>query len=258
MSETPSSAEETHKTSRRGEPQSSSSAAPSGAIDTPEEAEAARHAYDPSKYDRPSVTVDILIFTVRRNRLEVLLVRRRHWPFEGMWAIPGGFVNPEEDLETAARRELREETNVTDVAVEQVHTFGAPHRDPRTRTISVAYFAFVPPGTSSQAGDDAAETRWFPMDDLPPLAFDHADILGYTRSALHERLGCAPMGQVLLPKAFPLRDYLRVAEAIVGREVDRAAVRKRLLASGILKRVGQTAGAHSLYRFTQSADHGGE
>lgn len=218
-------------------------------IDTPEEAEATRRAYDPNKYDRPSVSVDILVFTVRRERLEVLLVLRRHWPYEGMWAIPGGFVNSDEDLETAARRELFEETAMRDVTLEQVHTFGAPHRNPATRVISVAHAAFVPPDTLSRAGDDAAETCWFPADDLPPLAFDHADILAFARQFFRERLGCAPVGKALLPEEFQLRQYLDVAAAIAGQPFERQAVRKRLLASGILARAGYTPGGHVLYRF---------
>lgn len=222
-----------------------------GAIDTPAQAEESRRAYDPRKYPHPSVTVDIVILTVRDQRLDVLLVKRRHWPFADMWAIPGGFVEAEEDIETAARRELREETAVTNVAVEQFHTFGAPHRDPRERTISVAHVAFVPPDTSSQAGDDAAETRWFPMDALPPLAFDHADILARARVALRARVGCAPVGQALLPLTFALHTYLRLLAAIAGQPFDRAETRKRLLANGVLTRVGTTPGAHPLYQISK-------
>lgn len=224
----------------------------SGAIDTPEQAAEARRTYDPGKYQHPSVTVDVVILTMRDDRLDVLLVKRRHWPFEGMWAIPGGFVEPEEDIDSAARRELHEETAVTDVVVEQFHTFGAPHRDPRGRTISVAHLAFVPPETSSQAGDDAAETRWFPLDALPPLAFDHADILAEARAFLRARVACAPVGRVLLPATFTLRTYLHVLGAIAGQPFDRAEIRKRLLANGVLTRVGATAGAHALYQFASN------
>src|SRR6185437_12212027 len=110
-----------------------STANPEDHIDTPTEASAARQSYDADQFERPSVTVDVVILTVRERRLEVLLIKRKHWPYEGMWAIPGGFVNPKESLEDAARRELNEETGVHDVYLEQLYTFGDPDRDPRTR-----------------------------------------------------------------------------------------------------------------------------
>src|SRR5215831_15346710 len=103
--------------------------------------EAQAHGYDPSKYERPSVTVDVVMMSLRQGDLHVLLIKRRSWPFEGMWAIPGGFVNMNESLETAAKRELGEETGVEDVYLEQLYTFGDPGRDPRTRVITVVYFA---------------------------------------------------------------------------------------------------------------------
>src|SRR5436853_7812402 len=109
----------------------------------PQTAEARAHHYDPSKYDRPSVTVDVVMMSLRRRDLQVLLIKRRSWPYEGMWAIPGGFVNIDESLETAAKRELQEETGVQDVDLEQLYTFGDPGRDPRTRVINVVYFALL-------------------------------------------------------------------------------------------------------------------
>src|SRR6476646_1397791 len=99
--------------------------------------------YDASRYPRPSVTVDVVIFSTQSNDLKVLLVQRKGQPFAGMWAIPGGFVRMEEDLLDAARRELSEETGLHDVYLEQLYTFGEPHRDPRTRVITVAYFALI-------------------------------------------------------------------------------------------------------------------
>ncbi len=128
-------------------------------------------------YPHPSVTADVVIFTRREDDLQVLLIKRGHPPFEGRWAIPGGFVEVGESLEEAARRELEEETGVRDVHLEQLHTFGDPDRDPRGHVITVAYLALVPPATPTRAGDDAAEARWWPARDPPPLAFDHAGIL---------------------------------------------------------------------------------
>ena len=125
---------------------------------------------------RIHVTVDVVIVTRERSP-QVLLVRRKHPPFKGKWAIPGGFVEPDEDLEVAALRELREETGVTSVRIEQLRAFGAPGRDPRGRTVTIAYLASLASPRSARAGDDAADARWWPLSALPPLAFDHAEIL---------------------------------------------------------------------------------
>lgn len=130
------------------------------------------------KYPRPAVTVDALVFCRSRERLHIALIRRSHPPFEGDWAFPGGFVDMDESLEEAASRELLEETGLKDISLEQFYTAGDVHRDPRHRTITVAYIGFtlaeLPPLV---AGDDAGEAEWFPVDGLPTLAFDHADIL---------------------------------------------------------------------------------
>jgi len=140
-----------------------------------------RFCYD---YPRPAVTVDIVILT-REERPRVLLIRRKHEPFAGMWAIPGGFVDMDESLEHAARRELREETGVRAGRLEQLGTFGDPERDPRGRTISVVYLARVDPGRlHPRADDDAAEVGWHRLDRLQPLAFDHAGILAMARRRL--------------------------------------------------------------------------
>jgi 8-oxo-dGTP diphosphatase len=136
------------------------------------------------EYPRPAVTVDIVIVT-REPRPRVLLIRRKHTPFAGMWAIPGGFVDMDEALEDAARRELREETGVQVRRLEQLHTFGDPQRDPRGRTISVVYLARVSAArVRPRAADDAAEADWHPLSRLPPLAFDHAQILTRARQRL--------------------------------------------------------------------------
>ena len=121
--------------------------------------------YDPDQYDRPSVTVDVVIFTLRQQNLQVLLIRRKHPPFADYWAIPGGFMQMDESLESAALRELEEETGVHDVYIEQLYTFGNPDRDPRTRVITVAYFALVPETALSplHAGDDDADAKWWTM-----------------------------------------------------------------------------------------------
>ena len=136
------------------------------------------------EYPRPAVTVDIVIVS-RERRPRVLLIRRKHDPFEGMWAIPGGFVDMDEALDAAARRELREETGVEVAELEQLHTFGDPRRDPRGRVIAVAYLARVRTGdVNPEAADDAAEVGWHFLDRLPRLAFDHKHILAVARQRL--------------------------------------------------------------------------
>ncbi len=143
-----------------------------------------KYAYE---HPRLAVTVDVLIITEEKDP-RVLLIRRKHEPFAEMWAIPGGFVNVDEALEAAARRELQEETGVEAGRLEQLHTFGDPGRDPRGRTISVAYLARVnATKLKPRAADDAAEVGWHRLRRPPPLAFDHADILACARHRLRQR-----------------------------------------------------------------------
>ncbi|HNR31844.1 MAG TPA: NUDIX hydrolase [Candidatus Hydrogenedentes bacterium] len=131
-------------------------------------------------YPRPMVTVDAVVFTVRDGRREVLLIERKHAPFAGSWAFPGGFVEMDETLDAAAARELDEETGLTGIPLRQFHAFGDPGRDPRGRSIAVAYVGEADwRKVSPQAADDARAARWFPADAPPPLAFDHARILEY-------------------------------------------------------------------------------
>jgi 8-oxo-dGTP diphosphatase len=136
------------------------------------------------EYPRPSVTVDVVLVTRERTR-RVLLIQRRHDPFAGKWSLPGGFIDMDESLETSARRELHEETGVETGPLEQLHTFGDPGRDPRGRTISVAFLAQVDPNAiNPRAADDAAATAWHSLANPPPLAFDHAQILARARERL--------------------------------------------------------------------------
>ena len=231
-----------------------------GRTDTPEETRQRKETYDPSAYERPSVTVDVVILTVRERRLEVLLVRRRHWPFEGMWAIPGGFVEPNESLEDSARRELSEETGVSDVYLEQLYTFGDPGRDPRTRVITVVYYALLRADQLHlRAGDDAADARWFPAYEHPALAFDHDMIFDYTRQRLRSKLEYTTIGFQLLAPSFTLSELQEVYEAILNRPLDKRNFRKKVLTTGILEQIPETrkAGQHrpaALYRFNPRAD----
>ena len=199
------------------------------------------------------VTVDVVIFTIQEGVLKVLLVKRLVEPFIGQFAIPGGFVHEDEDLEEAALRELKEETGVADVYLEQLYSFGKPDRDPRGRVITVAYFALISSDRTLKAGTDAAEAAWFPMDDLPPLAFDHATILNYALERLRNKLEYTTVGFQLLPEKFTLTELQEVYSAILGKKLDKRNFRRKMSILKILKplpeyrRGGQRPA--QLYRF---------
>lgn len=196
--------------------------------------------YDAARYERPSVTVDIIIFALVAEDLRVLLIKRKQPPFAGVWAIPGGFVRMDESLEAAAARELAEETGVTGVYIEQLYTFGDPQRDPRTRVITVAYLALVPyDAIHHRPGDDAAETAWFSMFDLPELAFDHAQILDYALRRLRYKLEYTSVGFELLPDVFTLSKLQQAYEIILGEALDKRNFRRKILSSDILEATGQ-------------------
>jgi 8-oxo-dGTP diphosphatase len=182
------------------------------------------------------VTVDIVIFTLREGSLEVLLVKRGVPPFEGQYAIPGGFIRGDESLEEAALRELYEETGVRNVFLEQLYTFGDPKRDPRDRVITVAYYALIASDKLSLvAGADAAEAQWFPVSSVPPLAFDHKSILDYALERLRNKLEYTTVGFQLLAEKFTLGELQAVYEAILGRPLDKRNFRRKLALLGILK-----------------------
>ena len=219
----------------------------------------APEGYDPNQYERPSVTVDVITFTLRNQDLQVLLIRRKHPPFADYWAIPGGFVQMDESLETAALRELEEETSVRDVYIEQLFTFGDPERDPRTRVITVAYFALVPATALPplKAGDDAADAQWWSIYTLPPLAFDHAQILEYALTRLRYKLEYTAVGFELLPECFTLSELQSAYEVILGEKLDRGNFRKKLRKAAVVEATRgyrNTGGRPArLYRFRDDA-----
>ena len=182
------------------------------------------------------MTVDIVIFTLSKGSLQVLLVKRGVPPFEGQFAVPGGFIRGDESLEEAALRELHEETGVRNVFLEQLYTFGDPKRDPRGRVITVAYYALIASDKLSLvAGADAAEAQWFPASSLPPLAFDHKSILDYALERLRNKLEYTTVGFQLVPEKFTLGELQAVYEAILGRQLDKRNFRRKLSLLGILK-----------------------
>ncbi len=196
------------------------------------------YCYD---YPRPMVTVDVVVFAMRDGELEVLLVRRGRQPYAGQWALPGGFVDEDEALEAAARRELTEETALEDVFAEQLYSFGNPGRDPRGRTISVAYYALMSGDQAKtvRAGDDAAEAQWFAVNDLPELAFDHDQIVSCARERLAGKIQYTTVAFHLLPAEFTLTQIQRVYEMIWDRELDRRNFRKWITNLDVLEETGR-------------------
>lgn len=174
-------------------------------------------------YPHPAVTTDVVLFTWRDGQLQLLLIQRARPPFAGCWALPGGFVDIDEDLAAGAARELREETGLDAPALQQLQAFGAVGRDPRERVISIAYLGTIAATRqgATRAGDDAAAAQWFALADLPALAFDHGAIITAARQRLSERLEAADPQLLtpLLPASFTLTELQRVCEALLGREI---------------------------------------
>lgn len=210
------------------------------------------HVY---QFARPALTVDIVVFALDEDDLQVMLIERDLPPFEGRWALPGGFVRVDETLEEAARRELVEETGLKDIFLEQLYTFGAVDRDPRERVVTVAYYALVNlEGHDVRASTDARNAAWFPVSDLPQLAFDHQGILAAAHERLQGKVRYQPIGFELLPDRFTLRQLQHMYEVILDRELDKRNFRKKVLAMGIVKETNEIEKdvahrAARLYRF---------
>lgn len=206
------------------------------------------------EFPHPAVSVDVVVFTVHEGVLAVLLIRRGAQPFRGRWALPGGFVEIDEGLEQAARRELKEETGVDVATVEQLRAFGDPGRDPRERVISVAHVALIAESDLRiSASSDADDAALFPVNELPGLAFDHDRILALARKRLSADAADPLYALRALPETFTLPELQRVYECLSGEAADRRNFRKRVLSSGRIEPTGATrhAGSHrpaTLYR----------
>ena len=209
-------------------------------------------------FEHPLVAVDLVIFTVRDRALKVLLIERRDPPFQGDWALPGGFVRVSESLEECARRELEEETGVRDIYLEQLFTFGEPERDPRARVVTVAYFAIIASDLQVlHATADAVDARWFSISELPALAFDHDRILEYAMERLRNKLEYSTVGFQLLPETFTLTELQQTYEIILDKSLDKRNFRKKILSLGVVQETGESKmdGVHRparLYQFSEA------
>ena len=207
------------------------------------------------EYPRAALTVDCVVFGLDDDDLKVLLIQRNLPPFEGRWALPGGFVRIDESLEESARRELREETGIENVYLEQLYTIGEIDRDPRERVVTVTYYALVKlTDHQVQAATDARNAAWFAVDDVPVLAFDHAKILEMAHERLRGKVRYQPIGFELLPAKFTLRQIQHLYEVVLDRPLDKRNFRKKILSMDILVELDEveTDVAHRaarLYKF---------
>jgi len=202
-------------------------------------------AYDPAAYLPFAVTVDLVVLTLRDGELQVLLVERGAEPWRGRWALPGGFVRPDEGLDAAAARELVEETGVRDVPghLEQLASYGDPDRDPRMRVVSVAYLALAPDLPEPHAGTDAARAAWVPVAEAQrrPLAFDHARVLADGVERARAKLEYSPLAAAFCGEEFTVADLRRVYEAVWGRRLDPRNFHRKLTGvPGLLVDTGRT------------------
>ena len=192
------------------------------------------------EYPHPAVTTDVVIFTIEDEQLKLLLIKRACEPYQGCWALPGGFVEIDEDLEQGALRELEEETGVTGIFLEQLYTFGKPGRDPRERVITVAYYALVSfDRLLIRAASDAIEVGWFPCSHLPELAFDHEHIVDMANRRLTAKLTYSTIALQLMPDTFTLSEVQQVYEIIQNEQLDKRNFRKRVLAYNCIEDTGK-------------------
>lgn len=190
-------------------------------------------------FKKPSVTADIVIFTIKDNDLKILLIKRNLAPFKNSWAIPGGFVRIDESLEDAAKRELEEETGIRDIYLEQLYTFGNTNRDPRGRVITVAHMALInSEKIKLSASTDASDARWFSIKKIPSLAFDHKNILDYSLKRLRWKLEYTPLVFSLLPKTFTISQIQKIYEIVFNKEFDKRNFAKKIISLNILKEEG--------------------
>ncbi|GAA2908593.1 NUDIX domain-containing protein [Streptosporangium fragile] len=198
--------------------------------------------YDPRAYPAVAVTVDVVALTIRGGALHVLLVRRGEQPHAGRWALPGGFIRPDEDLPEAAARELAEETGMPGrVHIEQLASYGTPGRDPRMRVVSVSYLAFAPDLPAPRAGTDAADAAWHRVERLPELAFDHARILTEGLERARDKLEYTPLATAFVGETFTISELRSVYEAVWGVPLHAGNFHRKVLSvPGFVESTGET------------------
>jgi 8-oxo-dGTP diphosphatase len=183
-----------------------------------------------------AIAVDVVLFTIQEGTIKVLLVKRTQSPYQGRWALPGGMVAPDESVDDAALRELQEETNISNIYLEQLYTFGDPNRDPRGRVTTVAYYALVNwQQFQLKARQRVSEANWFSVKRLPELAFDHRRIVEYALERLRNKINYTTVGFQLLPKEFTLTELQTSYEIILGQRLDKRNFRRKMLQLGILR-----------------------
>lgn len=171
---------------------------------------------------------------MNESQLSTLLIKRKTSPFKGQWALPGGFVKKNEALDKAALRELKEETSLSNVYLEQLYTFGDPGRDPRGRVVTVSYLGLLDNLPAVKGGTDAIDAKWFPITELPDLAFDHKKILDYSLARLRNKIEYTTIGFKLLPQKFTFSELQNVYECILGDEIDKRNFRRKMEKLNIL------------------------
>jgi len=198
------------------------------------------------------LTVDAVVFGVRDERLEVLTIQRKNPPFEGQWALPGGFVDEDEPLGQAVQRELQEETGIATVHLQQFHTFGDPGRDPRGWNVCCAYMTLIDPlRWQCRAGDDAADVAWLPAHTLPALAFDHNLIVETALSTLQGLTRSRGLGVQVLRPQFTLDDLRHLYEIILDAPLNAADFEETMVIHGVVEPVEDDAAAKPLFRFAK-------
>ncbi len=185
------------------------------------------------KYPHPAVATDCVVFGFDGRGLRILLIERGQDPYKGAWAFPGGFMRMDETAEACAVRELKEKTSLNVHSLKQLGAFSAVHRDPRERVVSIAFYALVQP-SDVVGGDDASQARWFPLDDVPQLAFDHDYILRKALQKLREDIYFEPVGFELLNQSFTMAELQRLYESILGVRFDRRNFERKMMQTGII------------------------
>ncbi len=208
------------------------------------------------KYPHPAVTADCVIFSFNDSALQVLLVERGEEPYKGHWALPGGFMLQNETIDQCAKRELKEETGIENAYMRQFHVFSNPNRDPRERIMTVAFYALAPM-EKVVGGSDSNDAKWFNIDELPELAFDHKDILDYALNEMRKQIHFEPIGFELLPEKFTIKQLQTLYETILGVKFDRRNFYNKMRHFEILTQLDETANPSSkkeafLFKFNEA------